>query len=76
MENQYVKQYPELMAGKTVLYVHGFGSSGQSGTVARLRQVMHEAHVVAPDLPVHPEEAIQLLHNICEQEQPSLIIGT
>jgi len=64
------------MSGKTVLYVHGFGSSGQSGTVTRLRQVMPEAHVVAPDLPVHPEEAIQLLHNICEQEQPALIIGT
>lgn len=76
MENQYIKQYPELMSGKTVLYVHGFGSSGQSGTVTRLRQVMPEAHVVAPDLPVHPEEAIQLLHNICEQEQPALIIGT
>ena len=34
-QNQYVKQFPELMKGKTVMYLHGFGSSGQSGTVTR-----------------------------------------
>lgn len=76
MENQYIKQFPELMSGKTLLYVHGFGSSGQSGTVDRLRLVLPNAKVVAPDLPIHPEEAMQLLHEICEQEKPSLIIGT
>ena len=64
------------MAGKTVLYVHGFGSSGQSGTVTRLRTVMPNAKVIAPDLPIHPQEAISLLHGICEKEKPDLIIGT
>ena len=76
MENPYIKQFPELMEGKTVLYVHGFGSSGQSGTVARLREVMPQAKVIAPDLPIHPAEAIALLRDICQQEQPDLIIGT
>lgn len=76
MENSYIKQFPELMAGKTVLYCHGFGSSGQSGTVTRLREVMPNAKVIAPDLPVDPHEAIALLHAICEQEKPDLIIGT
>ena len=75
-ENPYVKQFPDLMAGKTVLYVHGFGSSGQSGTVTRLRTVMPNAKVIAPDLPIHPQEAISLLHGICEKEKPDLIIGT
>jgi predicted esterase YcpF (UPF0227 family) len=75
-ENPYITQYPELMAGKTVLYCHGFASSGQSGTVARLREVMPQAKVIAPDLPIHPAEAITLLRNICQQEQPDLIIGT
>ena len=64
------------MAGKTVLYCHGFASSGQSGTVARLREVMPQAKVIAPDLPIHPAEAIALLRDICQQEQPDLIIGT
>jgi hypothetical protein len=75
-ENPYIKQFPDLMAGKTVLYVHGFASSGQSGTVTRLRTVMPQARVIAPDLPVNPHEAIALLHTICEQEKPDLIIGT
>ena len=76
MENPYIKQFPELMEGKTVLYVHGFGSSGQSGTVTRLRTVMPNARVLAPDLPVEPNEAIALLHTICQEENPDLIIGT
>ena len=75
-ENPYVKQFPDLMAGKTLLYCHGFGSSGQSGTVTRLRTVMPQARIIAPDLPVNPHEAISLLHSICEQEKPDLIIGT
>ena len=76
MENPYIKQFPELMEGKIVLYVHGFGSSGQSGTVTRLRTVMPNARVLAPDLPVEPNEAIALLHTICQEEKPDLIIGT
>ena len=75
-ENAYVKQFPDLMRGKTVLYCHGFASSGQSGTVTRLRTVMPNARVLAPDLPVDPHEAIALLHSICQQEKPDLIIGT
>lgn len=75
-ENPYIKQYPDMCAGKTVLYCHGFASSGQSGTVTRLREVMPNARVIAPDLPIHPQEAIALLRDICQQEQPSLIIGT
>ena len=76
MENPYIQQYPELMSGKTVLYVHGFASSGQSGTVARLREVMPNSHVIATDRPVHPNEAIALLQYICQKEQSHLIIGT
>lgn len=74
--NQYIKQFPTLFEGKKILYVHGFGSSGQSGTVTRIREVLPNAIVVAPDLPVHPQEAMSLLRQTCEQEQPDLIIGT
>lgn len=76
MENQYIKQYPQIMAGKKILYVHGFGSSGQSGTVTRLREMLPETTVTAPDLPVHPEEAMALLRRTCDEERPDLIIGT
>ena len=65
-----------LFQNKKILYVHGFGSSGQSGTVTRIREVLPQATVIAPDLPIHPEEAMALLHKVCEQEHPDLIIGT
>jgi len=75
-QNPYIKQFPELFKGKKILYVHGFGSSGQSGTVSRIREVLPQAEVIAPDLPVHPQEAMDLLKKVCEQEQPDLVIGT
>lgn len=76
MENKYQTQFPSLMEGKKIMYVHGFGSSAQSGTVKLLRQLMPNAEVVAKDMPIHPEEALALLHRMCEQEHPDLIIGS
>lgn len=76
MENNYVIQFPDLMKGKKILYVHGFCSSGSSGTVAKIREMLPGAEVVAPDLPLKPEEAMALLHGLCESERPDLIIGT
>lgn len=75
-QNPYIKQFPELFKGKKILYVHGFGSSGQSGTVTRIREVLPSAEVIAPDLPISPQEAIDMLRNLCSTERPDLIIGT
>lgn len=74
--NNYIKQFPDLCKGKKILYVHGFASSGQSGTVGRIREVFPNATVIAPDIPVKPQEAVELLNKVCAQEQPDLIIGT
>ena len=71
-----IKTYPALMKGKKIMYVHGFGSSGQSGTVTLLRTLMPAATVIAPDLPLHPAEALALLQQTCDAEKPDLIIGT
>lgn len=76
MDNPYIKQFPELMAGKTIMYNHGFGSSAQTGTVGRIQQTFPEARVVAFDIPLHPEEGLAMLREKAEQEKPSLIIGT
>ncbi len=70
------KEYPQLMAGKKIMYVHGFASSAQSGTVERLRSLMPQAEIIARDLPLHPAEAMQLLHDLCAENRPDLIIGT
>lgn len=76
MENQYVKQYPDLMSGKKIMYVHGFASSAQSGTVAMLRSLMPNTTVVARDIPLHPDEAMAMLREMAASERPDLIIGT
>lgn len=75
-QNQYIKQFPDLMQGKKIMYVHGFGSSAQSGTVKRLREVFPRTEIIAYDLPIEPHEAMALLGDVCEQEHPDLIIGT
>ena len=75
-QNPYKKQFPELMRGKRIMYVHGFASSAQSGTVGRLRETFPEADVVAFDLPVDPHEAQALLKKKCDELQPDLILGT
>lgn len=76
MEIGYKQCFPGLMAGKKIMYVHGFCSSAQSGTVTLLRSILPDAEVVAFDLPLRPTEALDLLHEKCEQERPDLIIGT
>ena len=76
MEINHTIQFLAVMAGKKILYVHGFGSSGQSGTVTKIREMLPEAEITAPDLPIHPDEALKLLHDTCEELHPDLIIGT
>ena len=59
-----------------IIYLHGFGSSHASGTVEILRRDLPNDEVVAPDIPVDPVEALPYLEELCEREQPDLIIGT
>lgn len=61
---------------KTIMYVHGFASSGSSGTVMALRRHFMGWRVVAPDLPVDPFEAMELLRSTVEQEKPCVVVGT
>ena len=76
MDSYLPKSYPSLMEGKKILYVHGFLSAGSTHTADVLRQFMPRATVLAPDLPVHPAEAMALLKETVESERPDLIIGT
>lgn len=76
MEKQYVKTFTQLMDGKTVLYIHGFGSAGSTHTAQMLRQLMPNATVLSPDIPLEPQEAVTMLHELVATEQPDLIIGT
>ena len=68
---------------KKILYLHGFGSSGASGTVELLRKEFWDrveparrAVVVAPDIPLDPLEAMPALERLAYDEMPDLVIGT
>ena len=70
---------------KKILFAHGFASYGASGTVMNLRHMLYhsaasdtgdEMRVVAPDLPVMPLEAMEMLRQLAADEQPDLILGT
>ena len=68
---------PKTMERKNkLLYVHGFASSGSSGTVMTLRRHLTSWQVIAPDLPVDPFEALELLHRVMEVEKPDVAVGT
>ena len=61
---------------KKILFLHGFASSGHSGTVMTLRQLLYAdgVSVIAPDLPVMPLEAMALITKIVEDEQPDVVV--
>ena len=68
---------------KKILYLHGFGSSGASGTVELLRRefwervdAAHRATVTAPDIPVDPSDAMPMIEALAYDEMPDLVIGT
>ena len=78
MEKKRIDTITSAAAGesKTIIYLHGFGSSGQSGTVEHLRRILPQCRVLAPDIPICPSEALPFLKDYCEKNHPELIIGT
>ena len=68
---------------KKILYLHGFASSGASGTVGLLRHELwekaapdHRVTIVAPDIPLDPLTALPMLEELAYDEMPDLVIGT
>ena len=68
---------------KKIMYLHGFASSGASGTVGILRRELWEkadaagrTTIVAPDIPLDPLVALPMLEELAYDEMPDLIIGT
>lgn len=57
-----------------VLFVHGLASSG-AYKLAEMLRINLKAEVVAPDLPIDPDEALELLRGLCVSERPDLVVG-
>ena len=61
---------------KKLIYFHGFGSSGEGGTVKTLRELLPDWIVLAPDIPIDPKDALPFLKDLCQTEQPDIVVGT
>lgn len=62
----------------TVIYLHGFGSVGESPKTEQLREGLPGVTVIAPDLPVTPAEVVSLIDNVVRsvRDFPVVFVGT
>ena len=66
----------EVLLMKKILFLHGFFASGQCVPAVALREALEgRAEVLTPDLPIHPNMALELIRNICDREHPDLLVG-
>ena len=61
---------------KKILYIHGFCSSAQTGTVSRLREVFDTCEVHAIDVNHHPVESIRRIEQYVAEHNIELLMGT
>lgn len=59
-----------------ILYLHGFASSGNSGTAKEIQECLPNCKVISPDLPIHPSEVLALIHKVIDEQEIDLVIGT
>ena len=61
---------------KKILFLHGFFASGQCVPAVALREAFEgRVEVLTPDLPIHPQMALEEIRNICDREHPDLLVG-
>ncbi len=61
---------------KTILFLHGFFASGSCTPANALREAFSgKVRVLTPDLPMHPREALEFIHQLCDKEKPDLLVG-
>lgn len=58
-----------------ILFIHGLASSGAYKMASTLRILIKGSEVISPDVPIEPDEALDLLEGICRDENPDLVVG-
>ena len=59
-----------------ILFLHGFFASGRCVPAVALREAFEgRAEVLTPDLPMHPEEAVRFIRELCKNERPDVLVG-
>lgn len=61
-----------------IVYLHGFGSSGNSAKSDQLKSIFGEDHVISPDLPIDPHAVIELINSLVHDNKdfPLVFVGT
>lgn len=60
-----------------LLYLHGLASGGQSATVRMLRKLLPDIEIIAPDIPVNAQEALEMLKVLSKSlSADDIIVGT
>lgn len=61
---------------KTIIFLHGFFASGSCIPAKALKEAfVGRVCVLTPDLPLHPKEALKVIRELCDKEQPDLLVG-
>ncbi len=61
---------------KRILFLHGFFASGQCVPAVALREAFEgRAEVITPDLPIHPQKALNFIRERIDSEHPDLLLG-
>jgi len=61
---------------KTIIFLHGFFASGSCVPAMALKEAFEGKYdVLAPDLPLHPHDALAFVAELCEVHKPDLIVG-
>ena len=64
------------MMAQKILFLHGFFASGACVPALALKDYFNgKATVLTPDLPLHPQEALDFIRRLCKQEKPDILIG-
>lgn len=58
-----------------ILFIHGLASSGAYKMADTLRILLRPCEVIAPDVPIEPGPALDMLRAICAEEKPDLVVG-
>lgn len=61
-----------------VLYLHGYGSTGEGSKSQAFKNAFGNDHVSAPDLPINPIEVEKIINNIVRKNKdyPLIFVGT
>ncbi|MGI6223468.1 MAG: YqiA/YcfP family alpha/beta fold hydrolase [Prevotella sp.] len=59
-----------------LLFLHGFFASGSCIPAQSLRKAFEgEEEVLSPDLPLHPNESLKMIRDLCVTRRPDVIVG-